>query len=88
MQARDRALAAEAPEVAAVAEEHRGPGLGAPSPPKGDPPQDRPWWQRWPLFLAGIAGLIVVAGLVYLFLGDSRALAIEASGARLPGRVR
>ena len=78
MQARDRALAAGAPEVAAVAGRNIEVLDGVPlPPPKGDPPQDRPWWQRWPLFLAGIAGLIVVAGLVYLFLGDSRALAIE-----------
>ena len=84
MQARDRALAAGAPEVAAVAGRNIEVLDGVPlPPPKGDPPQDRPWWQRWPLFLAGIAGLIVVAGLVYLFLGDSRALAIEPAGARV-----
>ena len=90
MQARDRAFTAGAPEVAAVAGRNIEVLDGVPlPPPKDDPPQGpssrtgnasvshRPWWQRWPLFLAGITGMIVVAGLVYLFLGDSRALAIE-----------
>ena len=65
-EARDRAAAAGAPAVAAVAERNLKLVDGFLPPPV-----------PWSTFILGLGGLLAIVALVYLFLFDRRALAIE-----------